>query len=137
MRRTSVAVVVMFAVVALCVGSALSYRSGDDGGSGAIAIYVAPGTIAKSAPCTCVTIHTDVPYGAVEEVSAAVNGTDVDVAKTFEDNRGNLVLKLNFADVVALVEQPSAKIALTVTVTVDSLVGVEVRVAVATVRVKK
>ena len=121
MRRTSVAVAVMFAVVGLCVGSALCYRSGNDGGQGEFAIYVSPGTIAKSASCTWVTIHTSVAFGSVQAVSADVNGANVEVARTFADDRGNLVVKLRFQDVVVLVDPPSATVALTVVVDGDIL----------------
>jgi len=119
MRRTSAAVAVMFAVVGLFVGSALCHRSGSDGGEGDFAIYVSPGTIAKSAACTWVTIHTNVAYGDVEAVSAGVNGQEVEVARTFADDRDNLVVKLRFQDVVDLVDPPSATVALTVVVDGD------------------
>jgi hypothetical protein len=120
----------MLAVVGLCVGSALCYRSGKDGGYGEFSIYVSPDTIAKSALCNWVTIHTNMPFGAVEEVSAAVDGTDVEVANAFADDRGYLVVKLKFQDVVAVVDPPSA------TVELNVMVGGEVLGGAATVRVK-
>ena len=122
----------MFAVVGLCVGSALCHRSGKDGSQGTFATYVAPGTISKSASCTWVTIHTDLSFSIVKVVSAQVNGVNVRVAWTFADDRGNLVVKLRYQDVVAVVAPPSATIALRVT-TVDDR-NLE---SVSTVRVKR
>ena len=132
MRRKSVAVVVMFAVVGLCVASALSYRSGRSGGTGDLPIYVGPSTICLSAPCTCVTIHATVPAADVIEAAVKVNETVVTIVDTFADNRGNLVVKLAFADVVAALgapPSPSATISLTVALAGGDLSGV------ATVRV--
>ena len=107
-------------VLIVAAGSALCARSGQDGGDGDFGMYIAPGTIAKSATCTWVTIHADVAYRAVEGVSAVVNGSDVDVAQTFADSCGRLVVKLRFDDVVALVDPPTATITLTVVVNGDA-----------------
>ena len=116
MRKLLVAVAGLFVVACMCAGPALSARSGQDGGEGDFAIYVAPGTIAKSAACNWVTIHTDVPFGSVEAAAVAVDGNSVSVAATFADDRGNLVVKLRFAEVAGQVEAPSATIELTVAV---------------------
>ena len=131
MRKLFVAVAVMCAVGCLCVGSALCARSGKDGGEGDFAIYVSPATIAKSAACNWVTIHTNVPFGSVDGASAAVNGGRVEVANVFADDRGNLVAKLRFADVVSRVDPPSATIELTVVVDGEMLSASQ------TVRVKE
>ena len=135
MRKLSVALAAASIVACVGAGSALSARSGKDGGAGDFAIYVAPGTIAKSAACNWVTIHTDVSYHSVAGDAAAVNGTEVEVAVTFADDRGNLVAKLRFTDVVALVDPPSATITLTLTVVVDED-EMEERSASETVRVR-
>lgn len=116
MRRSVLAVVAGCAVVGLSLGTALSARSGQDAGDGDFAIYVSPGTIAKSAQCNWVTVHTDVPYRSVEDVSAAANGAEIDVAYSFPDDRGNLVAKLRFDDVCDHVAPPSAVIGLTLVV---------------------
>ena len=113
MKTRSMVVAVLCVVACLCVTSAFSARSGKDGGTGGFAIYVAPGTIATNAQCTWVTIHTDVPFAGVDTVSAKIDGAAVAVADTFADDRGNLVAKLKFADVVALVKAPSAVVELT------------------------
>lgn len=133
MRKLLVALAAMCIVACVGAGPALSARSGQDGGEGDFAIYVAPGTIAKSAACNWVTIHTDVPFGSVEAASVAVDGNSVDVAATFADDRGNLVAKLAFSDVAGLVElePPSAIVELTLAVDGDELSASE------TVRVKE
>ena len=102
MRKVSVVVAVTCIVAAVCGGSALSARSGKDPGIGDFAIYVAPNQIVTSV-VSSVTIHTDVPYRAVEAAFATVNGTAVDVSYTFPDLRGNIVAKLNVSEVVAAV----------------------------------
>ena len=130
MRKLLVALAALCVVACVGAGPALSARSGQDGGEGDFAIYVAPGTIAKSAACNWVTIHTDVPFGSVEAASAAVDGNSVDVAATFADDRGNLVAKLRFSDVAGRVQPPSATIELTLAVGGDELSASE------TVRVK-
>ncbi len=112
------------------VVSTLSARTGPDGGEGDFDIYVSPGQIVKSAPCNCVTIHTDVPYTAVDGVSVAVDEVNYDGALvTFADDCGNLVVKLDFAGVAALVAPPTATIELTVVVDgVASSASADVRV---------
>jgi len=107
-------------LVALFLGLgtvALAHREGKDGGDGVIPIYVAPSTIVKSAPCPCVTIHTETALATVQAVSAFVNDSPVDVADVFADSRGNLVVKLDCADVVPLLgDASSARIGLVVVV---------------------
>ena len=112
-------------------GSGLCARTGQDGGEGDFEMYVAPGVIVKSAPCPCVTIHTEVKYGAVGGVSATVDGAAVDVAGTFPDSRGNLVVKLSFDEVAALAGAPAA------TVGLELIVGGKALGATETVRVKE
>jgi hypothetical protein len=102
MRNLFAVIAVACAVAAVCGGPALSARSGKDPGQGDFAIYVAPNQIVTSV-VSSVTIHTDVPYGAVDAASATVNGTAVDVPYTFPDLRGNIVAKLNVSQVKAAV----------------------------------
>ncbi len=111
-------VAVLCVVACLGVTSAFSARSGQDGGSGDFAIYVAPGTIATSASCNWVTIHTNVPFVDGGSASAMVDDEEVAIANTFPDERGNLVAKLKFADVVDIIvasrpSSPSAIVKLT------------------------
>jgi len=120
MKRTLIGGLAACCVLSLCVASALSARAGKDGGVGEFAIYVAPGTIVRSAACTWVTIHTNVPFTTVEGVAAAVDASDVDVARAFADDCGNLVVKLKFDDVTACVAPPSATVALTIVVAGES-----------------
>ena len=86
---------------------ALAHRAGKDGGEGETPIYVAPSTIVIGAPCPNVTIHTEISYGSVEGVTAAVNGELLTKVGTFADSRGNLVIRLSFDEVVALVGDAS------------------------------
>jgi len=104
MRKVSVVVAVMCIVAAVCGGSALSSRSGKDGGEGDFAVYVSPNQIVTSV-VSSVTIHTNVPYGAVEEAYAAVNGAAVAVTYIFPDLQGNAVAKLNVSEVKAVVSE--------------------------------
>ena len=106
MRKVSVVVAVMCIVAAVGGGSALSSRSGKDGGEGDFAIYVSPNQIVTSV-VSSVTIHTSVPYGTVvvAEASATVNGTAVEVTYVFPDLQGNAVAKLNVSEVKAVVSE--------------------------------
>lgn len=102
MRNLFAVIAVACAVAAVCGGPALSARSGKDPGEGDFAIYVAPNQIVTSV-VSSVTIHTEVPYGAVDAAFAAVNGTAVDVTAIFPDLRGNAVAKLDVGQVKAAV----------------------------------
>ena len=133
MSKRLICVIVACGVFGLFAGSALSWRGGKDGGDGGFEMYVSPGTIATSAACTWVTVHTDESYDGVGGVLAEVNGTEVDVARTFDDDRGNLVAKLGFQDVVACI--PSSATTVTLTLTVIRVTG-ETLVDSQTVRVK-
>ena len=125
MKKTLWAIMFVASILMLQVGSAWSQRSGQDGGEGDFAIYVSPNTIIESAPCNWVTIHTDVPCGLADGVFVAVNGSDIDVASTYADSLGNLVVKLRFDDVALLTESPSATITLILVVGDDTLTASE------------
>lgn len=90
-------------------------------GTGDFAIYVAPGVIAKSANCTWVTIHTNVPLNSVLfppdalAPAAVVADKVVTIDHMFADDCGNLVAKLKFADVIGVVKAPAATVKLTLT----------------------
>jgi len=134
MSKRLLCVIVACGVFGLFAGSALSWRDGKDGGDGGFEMYVSPGTIATSAACTWVTVHTDEPFQGVDGVLAEVDSTEVDVAQTFDDDRGNLVAKLRFQDVVACI--PPSATSVTLTLTVIRVTG-ETLVASQTVPVKK
>ena len=112
--------------LALSVGSAVCARSGQSGGNGSFDICVAPSMIAKSAPCTWVTIHTNVPLGQVQAALPEVNGVEVLAAVLKADARGNTVVKIRFAEVIEQVQPPSATIGLTLVVDGDALFASEV-----------
>jgi len=121
MRNRILGFVVLAAVVAMFAGSAICARSGKTGGDGDFAIYVAPATIVKAAPCPCVTIHTNVPFGSVLEAEVAVSSSSVDIEDTFADDCGNLVVKLQFGNVVDVIPEgaTSATVALGLAVQVN------------------
>jgi len=108
MKRVGSALVVGIVLLSLSAGSALCNRSGPDSGAGDFDIYVSPSVIVKSAPCPWITIHTSVPFSAVDTCSVTVNGTSVLIDHTYADSLGNLVVKLRFDDVAGLVSAPSA-----------------------------
>ena len=81
-------------------------------GEGDYAIYVAPSTIVLSAPCPWVTIHTDVPYVAVDAVSVEVDGKDTPVAMTYDDSCGRFVAKLKFGEVASRCGSGSATVSM-------------------------
>lgn len=100
------------AVLAVVAVPALCARQGKDPGAGDFAIYVAPAVIVKSAPLPWITIHTEVELAAVDDVGVAIDGTDVDPSLIYSDSRGNLVVKLRFAEVADLLSAPEATFAL-------------------------
>ena len=102
-------------------GSGRGARIGKDGGEGGFEMYVAPNMIVKSAPCLCVTIHTEVGYNAASNVSATVDDEPVNVAGTFPDSRGNLVVKLSFGEVADIAEVPAVRIGLKLTANGEDL----------------
>jgi len=136
MRNRILGFVVLAAVVAMFAGSAICARSGKTGGDGDFAIYVAPGTIARSAACTWVTIHTDVRFGSVQEAEVAVSGSTVDIAQAFADDCGNLVVKLKFADVVDVIPEGSTSATITLGLAVQANGEVVAKAASETVAVR-
>ena len=82
-------------------------------------IRVAPNTLVLSSPGGKLTVHTDVPFGAVEDVSLEVNETGIPV-RTFADSRGNLVAQCTKAVVKEVIgEINGKKTTATVTLTVN------------------
>jgi len=123
--RSSKAVAAAFVVLGLCTALAVCDRSGKDGGDGAFEMYVSPNTIVPGAPCTWVTIHTDVAYRSVDlkSVSVDVDGNPVDVAYMFADSQGNIVVKLAFDDVVEAAGAGAATVSLTLVVNGTEMVA--------------
>lgn len=76
-----------------------------------IAIVVSPSMIAINSQGTVVSVHTNIPYGAVYRASLTLN--KVEIAWTKSDNLGYLVAKFNLDDVKAIVAPPSAELTLT------------------------
>ena len=76
-----------------------------------IAIVVSPSTIALGSQGTVVSVHTNIPYGAVDKASLMLN--DIEIAWTKSDNLGYLVAKFNLDDVKEIVSVPEAKLTLT------------------------
>ena len=132
MKKGAVLLMVAGILVGLSAGSALSYRSGKDGGDGEFAMYVAPATVVQKAPGDGVTIHTDVPLAAVADgsVAVAVDGTAVPVNAVFADDRNQLVARVSASDVIEAAASETATI--TLTLVRDG----QVQSASATVRVK-
>ena len=132
MKKGAVLLMVAGILVGLSAGSALSYRSGKDGGDGEFAMYVAPATVVQKAPGDGVTIHTDVPLADVADgsVAVAVDGTAVPVNAVFADDRNQLVARVSASDVIEAAASETATI--TLTLVRDG----QVQSASATVRVK-
>lgn len=77
----------------------------------AVDIQVAPATIVLKAPCQWVTVHADIAFPSVAPGSVEINGIGVDVVKA--DDCGNLVAKIAFEKITAIVTPPEALITLT------------------------
>ena len=75
------------------------------------AIAVSPAAISMGSQGTVVSVHTNIPYGAVDKASLTLN--DVEIAWTKSDTLGYLVAKFNLDDVKAIVSAPSSELTLT------------------------
>jgi len=97
----------------------------------ALEIQVAPQTLVISSGGGKLTVHTDVPFAAADEVELKVNGTGVGIA-TFPDSRGYLVAQCTKTAVVGIVGDFQRKTTTaTITLIVDGDSASEV------IRVKK
>lgn len=76
----------------------------------AMSVTVAPKVLVLSAPTEWITIHTDMPLASVDRSSVVVtaNGANVPIACVKADARGQMVLKVDQADVDPFVAPPSA-----------------------------
>jgi len=64
-----------------------------------VEVQVSPATIVLGAPCTWVTIHTDIPAAGVVAGTVELNGVVATIVKA--DARGNLVGKFDFDAITA------------------------------------
>lgn len=76
-----------------------------------IEVQVAPHTLLLGATQGLVTVHTDIPYGLVDEESVELN--EVAAVLTFADDCGNLVAKFPEDLIKAPLAEPSAEMVLT------------------------
>ena len=77
---------------------------------GAFNIMISPSTLVLSSLSDTITIHSNIPYGAVIATSVAVNGVDVPFTKA--DACGDLVAKIGVDDLAQFL-QPDRIITLT------------------------
>ncbi len=76
-----------------------------------VSITIAPSTLVLSAqPASWVTVHTNLPYGAVDSASVEMNG--VPIAWSKADDRGNFVAKFRMGEIKGIVTPPSAELTL-------------------------
>jgi hypothetical protein len=68
--------------------------------AGEIAIDIAPNTLNLASSGQVVTVHTDIPYPAVDVSSVYLNGVLIESWKA--DNRGNFVAKFSMEEVKRL-----------------------------------
>lgn len=91
-----------------------------------IEIVVSPKVLNLDSEGGVLTIHADIEYSKEAVVTVKVNGVGVDVTGTFEDNRGDLVVKCDLDDVKELLEEEEeATFALTVTVNDVDYIGTD------------
>jgi len=108
MRKRLVAVAVVVAGAMVLVGQALSNSRTDD----ALGVAVSPQTLLLgSDQGGFVTVHTAIPFGAVDRSSIQLSG--VDVVFTKADSCGNLVAKFSEDAVKAIVAPPETTLTLT------------------------
>lgn len=78
-----------------------------------VAIQAAPSTVRIGGPQpTYFTVHAEIPFRLVADVSLAVDGTDIPIAYTKPDLCGDLVVKAYMAEVQAAVAPGSATVSL-------------------------
>ncbi len=109
MKRFLMPVLVLCLAVGFLAAEALSERGDRD--AGGVAIVVSPHTLVLSAPAAWVSVHTNVPFGAVDRSTLELNG--IPVAWTKADSRGNLVAKFHTDEIKAIVELGEVTLTLT------------------------
>ena len=66
---------------------------------GIINMVVSPYILNLESMGGSLSIHTDIGYVSEEDATLEVNGTTIEITRTFLDDRGNLVVKCNIDDV--------------------------------------
>jgi len=100
---------IAFVLVGSFVGLAWANRACETP-DGTFDIMVSPKTIVLSSPCDTITVHSNIPYGAVVVTSVMIN--DVEVPFTKADDCGDLVAKIGI-DALASFLTPNQDITLT------------------------
>ena len=93
-------------LVVLIAGLALANKACETP-DGQWAIMISPSTLILGSPCDDITIHSNIPYGAVIATSVAVNGVDVPFTKS--DSCGDLVAKIGVDDLVSFLHPDQAQ----------------------------
>ena len=73
-------------------------------------IMISPNTLILSSLCDTITVHSNIPYGAVVTESVAIEGVDVPYTKA--DSLGDLVAKIGVDDLAGFL-QPGQSVTLT------------------------
>lgn len=98
-------------VLVLCVMLILALNSLVAAQTQTVEIQVAPAQIVERAPCQWVTVHAEIAYSSVVDSSVQINGLAADAV--FADDCGDLVAKIEFGKITAIVDPPEAEITLT------------------------
>jgi hypothetical protein len=111
MKRITIAGILLIALVAVSVGVAA------DEPEQTIEIVVAPHVLSLNAAAegNYVTVHTDIDYCMVDEssVSLTVGGEEIGIVSCYDDDRGNLVVKVYRTAVTAVARPDYATFTLT------------------------
>ena len=101
-------------VVLVAVGASLVTANKPNEGDG-YSITISPNTLVLSSPDTVVTVHSNIPYGAVDTTSLTLTNEENDEAPvrfTKWDACGDLVVKFLKAEVKKIVDPGIAKLTL-------------------------
>ena len=80
-----------------------------------IEVVASPNVLALNSIGGSVSLHTDISFSLVENISLTVNGEDMPITGTFADDRGNLVIKCDIDTLKEMVsEETTAVFELTV-----------------------
>jgi hypothetical protein len=110
MRKVSIGLALLGLVGAgalLAGGAAAGPVKGEPG----IAIAISPSTLSLGSDATCVTVHTNLPFGTVDAGSVALEGIAPYGVKA--DACGDFVAKFDIDAVKAIVAPPSATLTFT------------------------
>jgi len=93
-------ILAVLAVVVTGISMANKPNEGND-----YSITVSPNTLMLSRDIVCVTIHSNIPYEAVEVVALEIDGAEFSDYSTKPDSLGHLVVKLDGNAVKEVLEQ--------------------------------